>query len=103
MSNPNKIRLLDALERLAWTFVAGFLSSLLAVPVLVEILENTSNVDIDLSALWVLLLGALVSGLTAVANALLILARWRLSVLPDPGRGLPGATFPPPAPPTPDH
>lgn len=86
-----KIRLIDALERLVWTFVAAFLSSLVSVPILVEIIENSSDVSIDLSALRTMLLGALVAGLTAVANSVIILARWRLSVLPDPGAGLPGS------------
>lgn len=87
-----QFRIVDALERLLWTFVAGFLSSLLGVPIIVEMLEGASDVSIELGVLTTMLYGAVIAGLTAVANAVLIIARWRLSVLPDPGRGLPGGT-----------
>lgn len=94
MSTSTSIRLLDALERLFWTFVSGFLSSLLSVPLIVEILERSSDVDIDLSVLGTAALGAVISGLLAVANAVLLIARWRLNVLPNPGSGMPGAAVP---------
>lgn len=35
-------------------------------------------------------LAAAVAGLGALINAVLVIARWRLSVLPNPGEGLPG-------------
>jgi hypothetical protein len=64
----------DTLERLFWTLVAAFLGAL-----------GVSDA-IDITALQ--------AGLTAAASAgvnfLLIVARYRLSVLPDPGEGLPG-------------
>lgn len=81
----------DLLERLFWTFIAAFLASLLGAPVLVAALEAASGTTIDVSALQAALVAALVAGMVAVANFVLVLARWRLSVLPNPGEGLPGA------------
>lgn len=66
----------DLLERLVWTFVAAFLGALTGAAVL----------SLDVTALQ----AAAMAGLGAVANAVLVIARWRLSVLPDPGEGLPG-------------
>ena len=66
----------DLAERLFWTFVAAFLGTLTGSAVL----------DLGLDALQV----AALAGLGAVANAVLVIARWRLSVLPNPGEGLPG-------------
>ena len=66
----------DLAERLLWTFVAAFLGTLTGSAVL----------DLGLDALQV----AALAGLGAVANAVLVIARWRLSVLPNPGEGLPG-------------
>lgn len=66
----------DTLERLFWTFVAAFLGALTGSAVL----------SLDITAVQ----AAAVAGLGAVANAVLLLARWRLSVLPSPGEGLPG-------------
>lgn len=79
----------DALERLFWTFSAAFLGSLLGAPVLLAVTEAVSDVSIDVNALEMALVAATMAGLTAVANAVLILARWRLAVLPNPGEGLP--------------
>ena len=67
-----KIR--DAVERLFWTFIAGAAGALISAPLL----------DIDL---WQ---AAAVSGLGDVIAGVLLIARWRLSVLPNPGEGLPG-------------
>ena len=67
-----KIR--DLLERVLWTGVAGVGGGLVGAPLLDY-------------ATWK---GAVVGGLTAVINAVSVIARWRLSVLPDPGAGLPG-------------
>ncbi len=66
----------DLLERLFWTFVSAFLGALTGSAVL----------DLGLDAVQV----AALAGLGAVANAVLLIARWRLSVLPNPGEGLPG-------------
>jgi hypothetical protein len=95
------VKLRDALERLLWTFVAGFLGALLGSPLLVNVIEATTDVDLDLSLVTMALVSATIAGLVAVANAVLIIARWRLSVLPNPGEGLPGlpVELPPPAPP----
>lgn len=68
----------DFLERLLWTFVAAFLGIL--VPASVS----------DLSAWQSILASAALAGGVAVANSVLIFARYRLSVLPDPGDGIPG-------------
>jgi hypothetical protein len=95
------MKLRDALERLLWTFVAGFLGALLGSPILVAVIEAAAGVDVDLSLLSTALVSALLAGLIAVANAVLIFARWRLSILPNPGEGAPGlpVELPPPAPP----
>lgn len=66
----------DLLERLFWTFVSAFLGALTGSAVL----------DLGLDAVQV----AALAGLGAVANAVLLIARWRLSVLPNPGEGPPG-------------
>jgi hypothetical protein len=63
-------------ERLVWTFVAAAGGSLIA-PALFSF---------DVSAGQ----AALIAGTGAVLNAVTIFARARLSVLPDPGDGLPG-------------
>lgn len=70
----------DLLERLFWTFVAAFLGTLLGAAVL----------DVDVDALQ----AAAMAGLGAAANFVLLIARWRLSVLPNPGEGLPGLPTP---------
>lgn len=67
-----KIR--DLLERCIWTVVAASLTNLGALAVL------------DLALLEALLL----AGVNGFVTYLLVIARWRLSVLPDPGQGLPG-------------
>jgi hypothetical protein len=64
----------DTLERLFWTLVAAFLGAL-----------GVSDL-IDISALQ----AALAAAASAGVNFLLLVARARLSVLPDPGDGLPG-------------
>lgn len=64
----------DTIERLFWTVVAAGGGSLIAGPLL------------GVSA-WQ---AAGVAGLSAAVNFVTILARKRLSVLPDPGEGLPG-------------
>lgn len=66
----------DLAERILWTFVAAFLGALTGAAVL----------SLDVTALE----AAAMAGLGAVANAVLVIARWRLSVLPNPGEGLPG-------------
>lgn len=90
------MKLRDALERLLWTFVAAFLGALLGSPILVEVIEVAADVPVDLSLLWLALVSAMLAGLVAVANAILIIARYRLSVLPNPGEGMPGLPVEPP-------
>ena len=68
-----KIR--DTFERLFWTFVAAFGGGLL-VPALIP--------TIDLSAIE----AAALSGVAAVVNAITLIARDRLAVLPEPGRAI---------------
>ena len=68
----------DFLERLLWTFLAAFLGIL--VPASFS----------DLGAWKSILASAAMAGGIAVANSVLIFARYRLSVLPNPGEGLPG-------------
>lgn len=86
------MKLRDTLERLWWTFVAAFLATLLSSPVLVDLMERLSAtaVTIDISLIGYAVLSGAVAGLTAVANAVLLIARHRLSILPEPGDGLPG-------------
>lgn len=62
------------LERVVWTFVQAFCAGLVGIPLF----------DIDA---WQ---AAALAGLAAVINVLTQFARYRLSVLPDPGGGLPG-------------
>lgn len=63
----------DTAERLVWTVVAAMGGALAAGPII-----NISTLD-----------AAKVAGLAAAVNFLTIVARKRLSVLPDPGDGLP--------------
>lgn len=63
------IRTRDIAERVFWTFIVASLTNLVGVTLL--------GVDV-----WK---GAAMAGLTAVINAVIAIARWRLSVLPDPG------------------
>lgn len=65
----------DTIERLFWSFVAAFGGGL-AAPALVP--------SIDVSAIQ----AAALAGVAAVVNAVTLLARWRLSVLPDPGHAV---------------
>lgn len=66
----------DFAERLVWTFVAAAGGALIAPAVF----------GFDVSALE----AAAIAGVGAVVNAVTQYARWRLSVLPSPGEGLPG-------------
>lgn len=68
------MRLRDVLERLVWTVVAAVLTNLASVSLL------------DLVA-WK---AAVMAGLNGLVTYVLVVARYRLSVLPDPGAGLPG-------------
>lgn len=68
------MNLRDTLERLFWTFIAGALGAVIGAPLL----------DIEL---WQ---AAVITGLGDVVSLVLIIARRRLAVLPDPGAGLPG-------------
>lgn len=64
----------DLAERVFWTFVTAALTNLAGATVL------------GIEA-WK---AAAMTGLAAAINAVLVIARWRLSVLPDPGQGAPG-------------
>ena len=64
----------DVLERLFWTVLAAFLGGLTVGGVL-----DISTID-----------AAIVAGASAGVNFLLLVARSRLAVLPEPGDGLPG-------------
>lgn len=75
MDRTTRIRFRDLLERVWWTVVAAGLSTLAGLAL------------IDLDAIQAAAITALSGGI----NAILVIARWRLSVLPDPGAGLPGA------------
>lgn len=68
------MNVVDTLERLFWTVVAAALSNIGAAQVF------------DLSAWEAAAMAGLNGGLTFV----LLVARYRLSVLPEPGAGLPG-------------
>lgn len=68
-----KIRIRDLFERVFWTVVASGLGALAAAPL------------VDLDAIQ----GAVIAALAGGINAVLVIARWRLAVLPDPGAGLP--------------
>lgn len=68
------IRARDLLERLFWTIVAAACTNLVGVGIL------------DLDALQ----AAALAGINGAFTFLFVVARWRLSVLPDPGAGLPG-------------
>jgi hypothetical protein len=64
----------DTAERLFWTVVAAFLGALAVGP------------TVDISTLQ----AGYVAAAGAGVNFLLLVARARLSVLPEPGEGLPG-------------
>lgn len=71
----------DTIERLFWTVVAAAGGALIAPAVF----------GFDVSALE----AAAIAGAGAGVNFVTIVARKRLSVLPDPGDGLPGLETPP--------
>lgn len=73
----------DIAERIFWTFIAGFLGALTAPP-----LAQAIGMDLSMTAVE----SAFVAGVASVATFLLALARWRLSVLPDPGSAVIEAT-----------
>ena len=61
-------------ERLVWTFVSAFGGALVGASVL----------SLDVNAVQ----AAAIAGCGAVVNAVTQFARWRLTVLPNPGDGL---------------
>jgi hypothetical protein len=65
----DRIRFLDFCERIFWTIVASGLGALAAAPL----------IDLDAAQ------GALIAAMSGGINAVLVIARWRLAVLPDPG------------------
>ncbi len=74
-----QVRLVDLAERLVWTFVAAFTSALVTPP-----LAQAAGVELSLSPLD----AAFLAGASAVVNFITVVARWRLSILPNPGAGL---------------
>ena len=74
-----RLRLADLAERLVWTFVPPSPRPLVSPPP-----AEAAGVEMSLSTLD----AAFVAGTSAVVNFLTVVARWRLSVLPDPGMGL---------------
>lgn len=74
-----RVRLTDLFERMFWTFVAAFTSALVSPP-----LADAVGVTLSIDALD----AAVLAGVSSVVNFVTVVARWRLSVLPDPGAGL---------------
>lgn len=74
------MNLRDTIERLFWTLVAAFFGALASGAVF--------NVDV--------VMAAGMAAFTAAVNFVLLVARARLAVLPDPGKGLPGLAVAPP-------
>lgn len=70
------MRFRDLAERVFWTGLSAFLG----------VLSGNALLSWDVGVLE----AALAAGLGGVVNAILVIGRWRLSVLPDPGEGLPG-------------
>lgn len=68
------MNLAQTLERIVWTFIAAALTNI------------GGAVLLDLDA-WK---AAALAGINAVVTYVLLIARTRLAVLPDPGEGLPG-------------
>ena len=62
-----------------WTFVAAFSSALVSPP-----LAAAVGVELSLSAIE----AAFLAGTSAVVSFFTVIARWRLSILPDPGAAL---------------
>lgn len=77
-AESRRVRAVDLAERVLWTFVAAFTSALVSPP-----LAQAAGIDLSLTALE----AAFVAGASAVVNLVTVIARWRLSVLPDPGAG----------------
>ena len=77
-STSDRIGWRDLAERLVWTFVAAATGALAGAPLF------------DLEP-WQ---AAALAGCAAVVDFVLLVARWRLRVLPSPGEGLPGLRVP---------
>lgn len=69
-------------ERALWTFVAAFISAMLA-PSLADAIAAVTPVTITFSLDAIE--AAFVAGVAALGQYVLDVARWRLSVLPSPG------------------
>ncbi len=74
-----RVRITDLFERMVWTFIAAFTSALVSPP-----LADAVGVTLSINALD----AAVLAGVSSVVNFFTVVARWRLSVLPDPGAGL---------------
>lgn len=70
----NRYRWIDLAERLVWTCVSAFLGALVA--------GGAFSVGISV------LEAAVLAAAGAAVNFVIVVARWRLSVLPDPGAGI---------------
>lgn len=80
---PNPIDWRDLLERAIWTGVAAGLSA----PTVIEI--TTSITTGNVTTLQLAALSVLSAVVTALVNALTVIARYKLEILPDPGAGIP--------------
>lgn len=74
----------DLIERVFWTAVSAALATIPAAQL------SSAIFALDLDALETVAVAGLTAGLAAAANAILVIARARLAILPDPGAGLPG-------------
>jgi hypothetical protein len=74
---PIRVRIRDLAERVLWTGVTSAIGNLIGVLAL--------GVDA-----WK---GAVLTGLAPALNAVLVIGRWRLSVLPDPGAAVAQASY----------
>lgn len=77
-TSPARTR--DFAERIFWTGLSVFLGA-------AGTLAGAFLVGAELSEGMI---ATLTVAATAVANGILIIVRWRVSQLPDPGQGLPG-------------
>lgn len=74
---PIKVRLRDLIERVFWTGVVSVITNIVGA--------LAFGVDA-----WK---AALLSAMAPTLNAVLVIARWRLSVLPDPGAAVAEASY----------
>lgn len=80
MTAQQKTKLSDLLERVFWTAASVILGMIPAA-------VGEIVLDLDLAGG---VIAAITIGSTAAANGLLVVVRWKLDILPNPGDGLPG-------------